>query len=242
MNGELASAVEKADNVCILTGAGVSTESGIPDFRSPGGIWSRFRIIEYGEFVASEEARLEDWRRRFTMEDQLGEVKPNGAHFWIAELVRSGKCDTLVTQNIDGLHQEAGVPAGNIVELHGNARHASCLDCGARHEIAECRAMLEATNRAPSCRECGGIVKSDVVMFGEMMPEMEVLRAREAAERCDLFITMGSSLVVQPAALIPVYAKRAGAKLAIVNREPTDLDEFADLVVHGELGRIVSAS
>lgn len=239
MNRDLARLVDEARLVCVLTGAGVSTESGIPDFRSPGGIWSEYRIIEYDEFMSSEEARLEDWRRRFDMEDRIGAVEPNRGHYWIAELVKSGKCPILTTQNIDGLHQEAGTPHVSIVELHGNARHAKCMDCGQRYEIAQCREMLEQTGRAPSCRHCSGIIKTAVVMFGEMMPMAELERARHAAEGCNLFIAMGTSLVVQPAALLPLYAKRAGAKLAIVNREPTELDGFADLVVNDEIAKVV---
>jgi NAD-dependent protein deacetylase/lipoamidase len=239
MNSELAQLVETAETVCILTGAGVSTESGIPDFRSPGGIWSRFRIIEYQEFVASPQARLEDWRRRFHMEDQLGTVQPNSGHRWIAGLVETGKCPVLITQNIDGLHQQSGVPQERLIELHGNGRHALCIDCGLRHEIAECRAMLEETKRAPACRACGGIVKSAVVMFGEAMPQRAMERAERAAAECDLFIALGTSLVVHPAAMLPLHARRAGALLAIVNREATELDDIADLVVHGEIGEVV---
>ena len=241
MNADLASLIEGANSICILTGAGVSTESGIPDFRSPGGVWSKYRIIEYDEFMASEDARLEDWRRRFDMEDQLGEVKPNRGHYWIADLVKSGKCQILATQNIDGLHQEAGTPVNSVVELHGNARHANCVDCGKRYEIAQCREILEQTGKAPACAECAGIIKTAVVMFGEMMPMAPLEQARHAAQNCDLFIAMGSSLVVQPAALLPLYAKRAGARLAIINREPTELDDFADLVLNGEIGTIVAA-
>lgn len=240
MNSALARLVEDARIVCVLTGAGISTESGIPDFRSPGGIWSKYRIIEYDEFMQSEAARLEDWRRRFDMEDQLGAVKPNAGHKWIAGLVQSGKCPYLITQNIDGLHQEAGAPAGRVIELHGNARHATCVKCELRHEIAECRAMLEKTGKAPACRSCGGIVKSGVVMFGEMMPQMAMARAEDAARDCDLFIAMGTSLVVHPAAMLPVHAKRDGAKLVIINREATDFDAFADLVIHAEIGETVS--
>lgn len=240
MNSDLARLVDEARIVCVLTGAGVSTESGIPDFRSPGGIWSKYRIIEYGEFMADETARLEDWRRRFDMEDQLGIVEPNAGHRWIADLVRTRNCPYVVTQNIDGLHQQSGVPAERVIELHGNARHAYCTDCETHHEIAQCRAMLEATGKAPQCRNCGGIVKSGVVMFGEMMPQTALGRAEDAARDCDLFIAMGTSLVVHPAAMLPIHAKRAGAKLAIVNRDATDFDEFADLVIHAEIGATVS--
>jgi NAD-dependent deacetylase len=239
MDARLARFIDEARLVAVLTGAGISTESGIPDFRSPGGIWSKYRIIEYPEFMTSEAARLEDWRRRFDMEDALGTVKPNRGHAFVARLVASGKTPSIITQNIDGLHQQSGIPEECVIELHGNARHALCTACGLRHEIAECRAMLGQTGRAPTCRTCGGIVKSAVVMFGEAMPEVEMQRAQELAELCDAFIAVGTSLVVQPAALLPLWAKRSGARLAIVNREPTDLDPYADLVIHGEIGEVV---
>ena len=239
MHPDLARQIDEAETIAVLTGAGISTESGIPDFRSPGGIWSKFRIIEHGEFMASEEARLEDWRRRFTMEDALGEVKPNRGHEMIARLVASGKCPAVITQNIDGLHQASGVPDDQVIEVHGTSRHARCTFCGTRHEIAECRQMLEQTGKAPACRECGAIVKSAVVMFGEAMPERTFARAIQAAKNCDLFLTMGTSLVVHPAASLPVHAVRAGARLAIVNREPTDLDQYATLVLNGEIGELV---
>jgi len=237
----LESLIGEARNMAVLTGAGISTESGIPDFRSPGGIWSQFTIIDYAEFMASEEARLEDWRRRFFMEDQLGEVKPNVGHEKIAEWVRDGKCSTLITQNIDGLHQEAGTPVEAMIEIHGNARHASCTACGLRHEIAECRKQLEETGHSPRCRECGQIIKSDVVMFGEAMPVAETHAAYEAAQACDLFLAIGTSLVVFPAADLPAVAKQAGAKLVILNREETPLDRYADLVVHAGIGDVLGS-
>jgi NAD-dependent deacetylase len=240
MHSGLARLVEEATRICVLTGAGISTESGIPDFRSPGGIWSKYRIIEYPEFMASESARLEDWRRRFDMEDALGVVKPNAGHSWIAGLIAAGKCPAVVTQNIDGLHQESGIADDRVVEIHGNARRAVCTACGLHHEIAECRAMLEKTARAPVCRQCGGIVKSAVVMFGEMMPEAAFSRAVDLASKCDLFLAIGTSLVVHPAASLPIHALRAGARLAIINREPTELDSLAELVIHDEIGATVS--
>ncbi|MCG6856882.1 MAG: Sir2 family NAD-dependent protein deacetylase [Salaquimonas sp.] len=238
MHPELSRLIDEAETVAVLTGAGISTESGIPDFRSPGGIWSKFRIIDHSEFMTSEAARLEDWRRRFFMEDQLGEVKPNRGHQMIARLIASGKSPAVITQNIDGLHQVSGVPDEQVIEVHGNARHANCTFCGARHEIAECRQMLEATGKAPVCRQCGSIVKSAVIMFGEAMPEKAFARAVRLAEDCDLFLAMGTSLVVHPAALLPKYALRAGAKLVIVNREATELDPLADLVLNGEIGEL----
>jgi NAD-dependent deacetylase len=240
MIGELAQAISRANRVCLLTGAGASTESGIPDFRSPGGIWSQYRIVEYGEFISSEAARLEDWRRRFAMEDRIGEVAPGAAHRFAAWLVKTGKADAIVTQNIDGLHQQAGLAEGEVVEIHGNARHALCLDCGLRHEIAQCRGMMEATGEAPRCMACGGIVKSAVVMFGEAMPHAAFARAEELAAGCDLFIAMGTSLQVFPAASLPMTALRTGAQLAIVNREATPLDIHAGLILRGRIGDMLA--
>lgn len=225
----------------VLTGAGISTESGIPDFRSPGGIWSRYRIIEFAEFMASEEARLEDWRRRFDMEDAIGSVEPNAGHLAIAGWVKSGRCSVLVTQNIDGLHQQAGTPPEAIIEIHGNARSASCTSCSLEHTIGECRSMLKETGKAPRCRECGGIVKTDVVMFGQMMPERETRQAFEAAESCDLFIAIGTSLAVHPAASLPLAALATGARFVILNREPTELDSHAELTIHAGIGETLSA-
>jgi NAD-dependent deacetylase len=240
MHAGLSRLVAEATNICVLTGAGISTESGIPDFRSPGGIWSKYRIIQYPEFMASEAARLEDWRRRFDMRDALGIVKPNGGHRWIADLVASGKCPAVVTQNVDGLHQESGIAADRVVEIHGNARHAVCTACGLRHEIAQCRAMLESTGKAPACEKCGGIVKSAVVMFGEAMPQDVFARAVDLARGCDLLLAIGTSLVVHPAAMLPIHALRAGAQLAILNREATEIDSLADLVIHDEIGRALT--
>lgn len=232
--------IETSRNMVVLTGAGISTESGIPDFRSPGGIWSQYRIIEYREFMADEAARFEDWRRRFAMEDMMGEIKPNVGHEVIAGWVKSGKCSCLITQNIDGLHREAGTPEEAIIEIHGNARSAVCTNCGMRHTIEDCRQQVEAGN-APVCTSCRGIVKSAVVMFGEMMPEAATDQAFEAAENCDLFLAIGTSLVVHPAASLPVAAKRNGAALVIVNGEETPVDRHADLVVHGRIGAILGS-
>ncbi|MCB1387184.1 MAG: NAD-dependent deacylase [Nitratireductor sp.] len=236
----LAELIAASRRMAVLTGAGISTESGIPDFRSPGGIWSRFRLIEHGEFMASREARLEDWRRRFYMEDQLGRVESNAGHHAVAAWVLSGKCPVLITQNIDGLHQQAGTPADAVIEIHGNARRAHCTDCGLRHEVAECREQLDASGEAPSCRQCGGIVKSDVVMFGEAMPARATEAAFDAAGDCDLFLAIGTSLQVHPAAGLPVAAKQNGARLVILNRDPTELDPCADLVIHAGIGEILS--
>jgi NAD-dependent deacetylase len=233
---DLAGLLSDAENIVVLTGAGISTESGIPDFRSPGGIWEQFRIIEYAEFMVSEEARLEDWRRRFVMRDQLGEVVPNVGHKAIANWVNSGKCSTLITQNVDGLHHEAGTNEDAVIEIHGTARYAKCTQCGLRHEISECRTIVEETAAAPNCKQCRGIIKSAVVMFGEQMPQAETKRAFEAAAHCDLFIAIGTSLVVHPVANLPLIAKKAGANFAIINRDKTQLDDIADVVVNRGIG------
>jgi len=226
----------------VFTGAGISTESGIPDFRSPGGIWTKMMPIYFDEYVRSAEARRESWKRRFEMESTWKTVKPNAGHMAVSDLVRRGIVSHVITQNIDNLHQDSGVPAESVIELHGNTSYAKCLDCGERMEIAEVRAHFEEHNDAPDCRLCGGIVKTATISFGQAMPEDEMERANRATLGCDLFLVLGSSLVVYPAAGFPLLAKRTGAKLAIVNREPTDQDEFADLVLHSEIGPTMSAA
>ena len=231
LKGEIAA----AHRAVVLTGAGVSTDSGIPDFRSPGGIWSRMAPIEYGEFCADEDARLEDWRRRFEMAKMFGAAEPNAAHRSIARLCREGPVDLVVTQNIDGLHSRAGTPPDKLIEIHGTAAHAHCLSCRTRHEIDEARRQIDATGVAPRCRMCGGFVKAAIVSFGEPMPEDEMLRAQEAVEDCDLLIAAGSSLVVYPVATLPLLAHEVGARLVIASRAPTAQDELADLVVRSPL-------
>ncbi len=225
----------------IFTGAGVSTESGIPDFRSPGGIWSKYRPIDFAEFVASEEARREAWRRKFAVDGTIRTARPNRGHLAIAQLVRRGKTSCVITQNIDGLHQASGVPEEKVVELHGNGTYARCLECGLRHELEPIRVAFEA-GRLPVCADCGGVVKAATISFGQAMPEEPMRRAQAETLACDLFIVVGSSLVVYPAAGFPALAKRNGARLVIVNREPTELDPLADLVLHAEIGPTVSAA
>jgi NAD-dependent deacetylase len=231
-----------ARGAVVFTGAGISTESGIPDFRSPGGIWTRMAPIDFRDFVASAEMRREAWRRRFAMEDSFALARPNAGHEAVAALVARGTASHVITQNIDNLHQLSGVPEDKIVELHGNTRYAKCLDCGARMELAPIRAHFEAQGDPPDCPFCGGIVKTATISFGQAMPEREMARAEKAALDCDLFLVLGSSLVVYPAAGFPLLAKRNGARLVIVNREPTDQDEAADLVINGEIGPALSAA
>ncbi|MBV9330273.1 MAG: Sir2 family NAD-dependent protein deacetylase [Alphaproteobacteria bacterium] len=231
-----------ARRAVVFTGAGISTESGIPDFRSPGGIWTKMMPIYFDEYVRSAEARKESWRRRFEMEGTWASVKPNDGHRAVAELVKRGIVSHVITQNIDNLHQDSGVPEDKVIELHGNTRYAKCLSCGERVEIADIRAVFDKTGDAPDCEACGGIIKTATISFGQAMPELEMERAQRATVDCDLFIVLGSSLVVYPAAGFPLMAKRRGARLAIVNREPTEQDEFADLVLHQEIGATMNSA
>ncbi len=232
--------VHEAGIIIPFTGAGLSTESGIPDFRSPGGLWSRYRPIPFDEFLASQEARNESWRRRFAMEEQFGGAKPCRGHRAIASLYRSGKVPAVITQNIDNLHQASGIAPEHVVELHGNTTFASCLDCNARYELSWVRQRMDAANGcAPDCPACGGFIKTATVSFGQAMPDSAMRRAQDLAQSCDLFLAIGSSLVVWPAAGFPLIAKRNGARLIIVNREPTEFDEIADLVVHEDIGTVL---
>jgi len=229
--------VEGATAVVPFTGAGISTECGIPDFRSPGGIWTKMRPIDFSEFLASQEMRDESWRRRFAMEEQFGAAKPGRGHRAIASLYQAGKVPGIITQNIDNLHQASGVAADRVVELHGNTTYAICLDCAKRYELSWVRQRYAAAGgRSPDCPDCGGHIKTATVSFGQAMPEDAMQRAQELAESSDLFIAVGSSLVVWPAAGFPLVAKRHGAKLVIINRDPTDFDDIADLVVHHDIG------
>jgi len=234
--------LRRSKRAVVFTGAGISTESGIPDFRSPGGIWTKMAPIYFDEYVRSAEARKESWRRRFDMEGSWSMAKPNAGHVAVAELVSRGIVSHVITQNIDNLHQESGVPGEKVIELHGNTRYAKCLDCGSRMEIAEVRAFFEKSGDPPDCPACGGIVKTATISFGQEMPAIEMNRAHQATFVCDLFLVLGSSLVVYPAAGFPLLAKRRGAKLVILNREPTEQDELADLVLHQEIGPTMSSA
>jgi NAD-dependent deacetylase len=239
---ELADMLRAARRVVVFTGAGISTESGIPDFRSPGGIWTKMMPINFDEYVASADVRRESWRRRFEMEETWRTVKPNAGHDAVATLVRRGLVSHVVTQNIDNLHQDSGVPEAQVIELHGNTRYARCLDCGHRLEIPHIRGVFDQTGEPPDCPQCGGIVKTATISFGQAMPELEMRRAERATLDCDLFLVIGSSLVVYPAAAFPLVAKRNGARLVILNREATEQEPYADLALHGEIGPTMSAA
>jgi NAD-dependent deacetylase len=238
----LAALLRQSRRAVVFTGAGISTESGIPDFRSPGGIWTRMMPIDFADYVADPAARTESWRRRFEMEETWNSVKPNAGHLAVAELVARGIVSHVITQNIDALHQAAGVAEERVIELHGNTTYAKCLDCEMRMEIADIRRHFEAHGEAPGCPACGGIVKTATISFGQAMPEAEMARADAAVADCDLCLVAGSSLQVYPAAAFPLKAKRGGATLAILNREATPQDPYADLVIHGEIGPVLSSA
>jgi len=241
----LAGLIGASRRAVIFTGAGISTDSGIPDFRSPGGIWTRMMPIAFSDYLADSGARRESWRRRFEMEDTWNAVRPNAGHDAVAELVRRGIVSHVITQNIDGLHQASGIGESRIIELHGNTGYAKCLDCGARAEIVDIRRHFDAAGDAPDCAMCGGILKTATISFGQPMPEVPMARAASAAEACDMMLVLGSSLGVYPAAGFPLLACRRGVPFAIVNREATAQDRFADLVIHGEIGptmeRVIAA-
>jgi NAD-dependent protein deacetylase/lipoamidase len=232
--------IAEAERIVAFTGAGISTESGIPDFRSPGGIWTKYRPIEFGDFLSSAEARREAWRRKFATDETMKKATPNAGHRALARLVEQGRMIAVVTQNIDGLHQASGVPDDKVIELHGNTTYAACLDCRRRYELDWVREIFAVDERLPLCTACGGHIKTATISFGQAMPEAAMERAQEVTLASDLFIVLGSSLVVYPAAGFPIMAKRNGARLAIVNREPTDQDELADLVINAEIGSTMS--
>ena len=233
--------VESAKVIVPFTGAGISTECGIPDFRSPGGIWTKMRPIDFSDFLASQDMRDESWRRRFAMEEQFGGAKPGRGHRALASLYRAGKVPGVITQNIDNLHQASGIAADHVVELHGNTTYASCLDCGKRYELAWVRERFTASGgKSPDCPDCEGYIKTATVSFGKSMPEAAMRRAQELTESSDLFISIGSSLVVWPAAGFPLAAKRNGARLVIINRDETEFDGMADLVLHDDIGAVLS--
>lgn len=239
---ELSSLIENASRIVFFTGAGISTESGIPDFRSPGGVWSKIQPIQFQDFVADPAMRKESWRRKFEGADGMANAQPNVGHRALAKLIESGKASHIITQNVDNLHQNSGIPDDKVIELHGNACYAKCLDCGAHYDFAPLKAVFKVEGEVPNCEMCGGLIKTATISFGQSMPEREMARAQEATLACDLFIAVGSSLVVYPAAGFPVMAKEHGAKLVILNREPTDIDRYADLVVNDEIGPALSSA
>lgn len=232
--------IAEARAIVPFTGAGISTECGIPDFRSPGGLWTRHAPIPFEAFVADQEARDEAWRRRFAMEEHFAAARPGRGHRALAALYKAGKVPAIITQNIDNLHQASGVPAEHVVELHGNTTYARCLGCNRRYEIGWVRERFERDGEAPSCEDCGDPVKTATISFGQAMPEDAMRRATVLAQHCDLFLAIGSSLVVWPAAGFPLLARNNGARLVIINNEPTDQDDIADLVIRHDIGETLA--
>ena len=232
--------IETCERAVVFTGAGISTESGIPDFRSPGGVWDRYKPVYFQDFMDSEEMRRETWRRKIETDKSITKAEPNRGHRAVERLVRTGKVSAVITQNIDGLHQASGVPDEKVIELHGNSTYATCLDCSERHELPEILQPFATDETLPKCKNCGSpYVKTATISFGQAMPEDAMRAAEIETLACDLFLAMGSSLVVYPAAGFPMAAKRNGARFVILNREPTDQDGFADLVINDEIGPIL---
>jgi NAD-dependent deacetylase len=233
---EFAARIRESDEIVVFTGAGISTESGIPDFRSPGGIWTRYRPVTFQEYMTSESARIEAWKRRLDGWEQYRSAKPNVGHYFVQALGVKEKLIGLITQNVDGLHSMAGLTDDKIVELHGSNRKILCMSCTKEFEPEPIINSLVGDFASPKCDACGGILKSATVSFGQAMPEQAMRIAQGWTEQANVFIVMGSSLQVQPAASFPVMAKRNGALLAIINREEGPLDGMADFVHHGAIG------
>ncbi len=232
----------KCQRAVVFTGAGVSTESGIPDFRSPGGIWSKHKPVDFSDFISSAEARRDTWRLKLIFDKDIKQAEPNLGHLAISHLVKKGIVSHIITQNVDGLHQRSGVPDEKMIELHGNATYAHCLDCGQRYDLQLIMENFERDESLPVCDHCDGLVKTATISFGQAMPQDEMVKAQAATVACDLFLAIGSSLVVYPAAGFPSIAKRNGAELVIINRDPTDLDDIADLVINDEIGQVLAGA
>ncbi len=236
-NAEARKLVSQASRIVGFTGAGISTESGIPDFRSPGGVWSTARMIDYQEFVSSRAARIESWKQKLIAWPVMRDAEPNAGHKAFVELERRGQLTTLITQNIDRLHHRAGHLPDRVIELHGTMTEAMCLLCKGRISMDEAVSRVIAGEEEPRCRECEGILKPATISFGQQMPIEAMMLAQERASECDLLIAAGSSLVVYPAASLPLVARESGARLIIINRTPTPVDEFADFVIREEIGK-----
>jgi NAD-dependent deacetylase len=231
----------QSQHLVVFTGAGLSTESGIPDFRSPGGVWSRYNPADFDfqNFLASEASREKYWQMATEMFASIRKARPNPAHLAIYALDRLGKLEVVITQNIDGLHEKAGHDADKIIELHGTALHVSCLNCGKRYDREVIQKRIKQGIKAPRCDACQGPLKPATISFGQAMPERKTQEAYRRSAQSDLFLVIGSSLVVQPAASLPLAAKGGGARLVIINRDPTPYDDLTDLVIHGQAGRIL---
>lgn len=231
----------KSSKIVVFTGAGISTESGVSDFRSPGGIWDRFDPDElsFPNFLASETSREKYWDFYRQLWPTMVEAEPNTGHYAIAELYQLGRLDCLITQNIDGLHQKSGIPEEKVIELHGTMQWVVCLECGKRYPREQIQSRLESGEKVPRCDDCRGIMKPATISFGQAMPVRETREAEARAATCDLLLAAGSSLVVYPAAQMPLIAKDNGAKLVIINLMPTPHDRYADIVINEKTGEVL---
>ena len=230
--------IAEGGRIGVFTGAGISTESGISDYRSKGGIWDKYHPVYFDEFMSSQEARIEYWRRKAELYDELIQAKPNPAHRALFSLYEMGFLEAVITQNIDGLHQEAGIPDDRVIELHGNNRRVRCMTCGKVSSIHEAQQRIEAGDLAPEC-ECGGYLKPDTISFGQAMPVAEMEKATSVSRTCDCFLVVGSTLLVHPAALMPRFAKDNGAFLVIVNLSETPYDGATDVLIRGKAGEVL---
>jgi NAD-dependent deacetylase len=231
--------LDTSQSAVVLTGAGISTESGIPDFRSPGGVWSKYRTVYFDEFLESADARHEYWRQKSEMHREFADARPNVGHQVLARWEAAGRIRGVITQNIDGLHQMAG--SGSVLELHGTARQAACLDCRARYEIGPLVEQFLTQNRVPDCQACGGRLKHATISFGQTLPADVLMEANRWSREADLMLAIGSSLVVTPAADLPRTAKRHGARLVIINRDPTPLNSVADAIFTKSIGEVLTS-
>jgi NAD-dependent deacetylase len=230
--------IKQGGNNVVFTGAGISTESGIPDFRSQGGIWDKFRPVYFDEFMSSKEARTEYWRRWVERYRVIVSAQPNPAHLALAKLHDNGLLRAVITQNVDGIHQESGLPDEKIIELHGNIRRIRCMSCRQIIPIENVQQRLTAGDPAPEC-ECGGYLKPDTISFRQSMPVAEVEKAAALSQESDFLMIVGSTLLVQPAAHMPIYAKDNGAFLAIINLSETPCDEMCDALIREKAGVVL---
>ncbi|MBB42474.1 MAG: NAD-dependent deacetylase [Rhodospirillaceae bacterium] len=237
---DLKQVIQDSKPSVFFTGAGISTDSGIPDFRSPRGVWNKYKPIQYKEFLLSKDARRVSWERKFQDVHKIDSAKPNEAHHAITKLVSQKKISAVITQNIDALHQASGTPNEKVIELHGNNSYAICLNCGQRHELEPIKLEFKGRGKLPHCCKCGGLVKLGTISFGQPMPEVPMRRAREETLSCNCFVVVGSSLQVYPAAGFVKLAQRKGAYLAIINRDATPLDGLADMILRKEIGPTLS--
>ncbi len=240
---QVAQWITQSKRTVVFSGAGLSTESGIPDFRSPGGVWDRYNPEDFyfQNFLASEASREKYWQMATEMYDPMKKAQPNLAHLAIAQMEKLGKLDCVITQNIDGLHFKAGNSEEKVIQLHGTAMYVSCLSCKKRYDRDEIQERIRKGVKVPYCDDCGGPLKPATISFGQSMPERETEEAYHRSSLSDLFIVIGSSLVVQPAASMPLVAKRNGAKLVIINRDPTPYDSMADIVIHAQAGPVMAS-